>query len=105
MHHDRLTDSIAEWVADALAADPGLERVHWDVSFQLIPTPQGAQPAFPLLLLMPSPILGQTLSHVVLLGIDATAERVDAGLREAIEQLRQRRSQALAPSNGSGLLR
>lgn len=96
----RIGDQLAGWIKTALT---GPDQINWEVGLNLIPTQQGAMPGFVVLLCMPSPVLGQTLSHVLLVDLASLAEPVVARhVRDALEQLRQQRSALLAaPTNGS----
>lgn len=93
----RIGDQLAGWIKTALTG----YDVSWEVGLNLIPTQQGAMPGFVVLLCMPSPVLGQTLSHVLLVDLASLAEPVVARhVRDALEQLRQQRSALLAAPNG-----
>jgi hypothetical protein len=97
----RISDELAGWVRLALA---GPDQISWDIALDLVPTQQGPAPGFLVLLRMPSPVLGQSLTHLLLVDLGGLTEpSVSHHVRAAVEQLRQQRSALLAaPMNGAG---
>jgi hypothetical protein len=96
----RVGDQLAAWVHTACI---GVD-VSWEVGLNLLPTQQGPVPGFLVLLCMPSPVLGHTLTHVLLVDLGSLTEPVvTRNVREALEQLRKQRAALLAaPTNGVG---
>lgn len=102
----RIGEELAGWVAAVLGTYP--DQISWEIALQLLPTPQGMQPGFALLVRMPSPVLGETLAYLVLLDLGAVQAETTVAhhVRNAVEQLRQQRTALLgsgpAPLNGNG---
>lgn len=97
----RLSDQLSAWVADASA---GPDQITWDIGLTLIPTQQGPQPGYILLIRMPSPVLGEFLAHIVLVDLGGLTQPVIAHqVADAVERLRGQRSSLLAaPAGGLG---
>lgn len=97
----RIGEELAGWVRDACT---GPDQISWDIALALIPTEQGPQPGYLLILRIPSPVLGQFLGHIVLIDLGSLTEPVVGhNVRQALEQLRRQRSDLLAaPMNGAG---
>ena len=94
--HARMSDDVVRWVEAALGGCATGERVAWEVALALLPTPQGPQPGFLLLLQMASPVIGQNINHTVACGLDVVNEQAISGVvREGVEALRRARSQML----------
>lgn len=95
---NRMSSAVALMVADSLANLAGGDRVRWDVSLQLLPTPQGVpQPVYLVLLQMPAPLLGQNLNHMVFIDVnDLTPVKIAPALKEAMDVLRTRHAEMLA---------
>lgn len=92
----RISEDFARWAEEALEACAPGEKVKWDVTFQVMQTPNGSAPVMVLLLQIPSPVLGQKMNHLVILGVDDVNEPVVGdSVRSAMEVLRTRRSEAL----------
>lgn len=100
-----LSEKVANLVTDTLLGDVGNDRVGWDIALQLMPTPQGPQPAIMVLLQMSSPVLGQNLNHMVFIDVnDLSSPGIVGSIKEGLEVLRTRRSELLAPGQlGSSL--
>lgn len=92
-----LSEKVANLVCDYMLGAAGVDRLGWDIALQLMPTPQGPQPAFLVLLQMPSPVLGQNLNHMVFLDVNDLSPLVVGGaMKEGLEVLRTRRAELLA---------
>lgn len=92
-----LSERVANLVTDTLLSAAGTEWFGWDIALQLMPTPQGPQPAFLVLLQMPSPVLGQNLNHMVFLDVnDLSPVTVGNAIQEGLEVIRTRRAELLA---------
>lgn len=92
-----LSEKVANLVTDVLLSVAGTDRLGWDIALQLMPTPQGPQPAFLVLLQTPSPVLGSNLNHMVFLDVnDLSPLVVGNAIREGLEVMRQRRAELLA---------
>lgn len=105
MTHNRITDTAAMWVRDTLKQCAPTENVDWDIALQLVPTPQGSQLGFVLILRMPSPVLGQVITNMGLIPLDgASVQSIEQCVRGGVESIRAERSKALgAPAtNGTG---
>lgn len=93
----RIGDQLAGWILTACTG----HDVSWEIGLDLIPTPQGASPGFVVLLRMPSPVLGHTLTHVLLVDLNSLAEPVVARhVHDALEQLGRQRAELLAAPVG-----
>lgn len=94
----RLSDKLAAWISDATA---GPDQITWDLGLTLIPTQQGPQPGYILLIRMPSPVLGEFLAHVVLVDLGGLTQPVITHqVRDGVERLRQQRSALLVAPGG-----
>jgi len=98
----RIGDQVANWVTTALGACADTDQPSWEVALQLLPTPQGVQPGYAVLVQIPSPVLGESLGHVALLDLGSLTEPVVAHhVRDAMERLRQQRTALLATPRSS----
>lgn len=100
-NHVRITEQVAGWVTVSLARHAWSDKLGWEVSVQLLPTPQGTpQPVIMVVVQMASPIIGQNLVHMIMVQWgDLTAENIDTAVFQGVETLHQQRSTVL---NGNG---
>lgn len=106
--HGRLTDAARLFVVTALTRRARGERVTWDVTLDLAPTPNGASPLVVVYLHIPSAVLGEVVGELILLQpTEVTGELVDALVGQALERMLRVRSGDVAPggrSAGGGLV-
>lgn len=100
----RITDQIVTWFEESLDSHLLGDNATFDVSIVL--TPQG--PALLALVVMPSLVIGDTLQVAAMMPDPAgvSAEQVDRFVAEALEQIRNERSQVASQNAAqpSGLL-
>lgn len=96
----RIGEEIERWV-EAIVTP----AISWEIGLSMIPTPQGLQPGFVILLRLPSPVLGQVLLNAVLVDLGSLTEQaVTHHVRNVVEQLHQQRAALLAtpPATNGG---
>ena len=95
----RASEKIGAWVQKAL--DGTSEAMEFEVT--VMPDAQGT-PALAVLFWAPSPLLGQALTLVLMIGnpLQVDEEGIGTAVHQIVEQARAQRSQMLAQSNGHG---
>ena len=104
----RLTDRVAEMVATQLA-NLGRDDVHYEVTVQVVPTPQGQVPMLGLMLTFPAVIIGQWSSTMGMIpNLCPPKEAIEEAVLKMLEGLRNNheleRQAVKAQANGSRLI-
>src|SRR5579885_2697832 len=82
----------------------GLADIPFDVAFTVVPTPNGLQPVVATVMFVKSPLLGQWFAHTVFIAdphVQGEAQ-IDDLFHTAFDLLMDRRSKAIAGTNGHG---
>jgi hypothetical protein len=97
-----ITDQICDFVAQALAEDPGEWQVDYGVGMSVIVTAQGPVAVTVITLRIPSLLLGETLLKSFILTSPApTEDEVRRAVRNGLAEMRQERAQTAEEANGS----
>lgn len=96
-----ISDTLVPWLDQVLDESAASESTRYEIG--IMPGQDGV-PALGVVLWSASPILGQALTSVMMIGnpLSLTEDEVKAGVRSIVEQIRQQRHQMLSGANGHG---
>lgn len=107
MPENRVSDQVVAWTKQAIERHAQGEDIRWDLVTAWAPQAGGL--VLMWVITIPAAVLGERLQafgapeQARPLGL--TEEHVDEFVRTMLDQLRQARTQTLAPSNGHGEVR
>lgn len=91
----RISDQVTTWIEEALDVHLLGDTATFEVSVMI---DQQNGPVLLVVVIMPSPLLGQVLQVVGGISLSVTAEQIDGFVQEALESMRSERSRQMGLS-------